>query len=296
MDIVGVAAASIEILSKIIEIVSRSRRAFSRTKNGPRYLDSVRAQAQTLTSILQGLFQGPDIEPHLHHPAVGKTIELVKDTAKKLKNAATVLEESQSKPAFIRFFNEFWKGDDQIERFDKMQSELSQALVILITAMVAAKADGTSVVQINLRLARQVDACFDTNQEVKYARRIIDLVEAQGKRVGETDWYEVKQEDLDNVLKKSSPSNWTIRVIKDAKVSEWGFVSADVGDEGKGAPLINEVVATNIDVSGDGRVIVGTLSYETNRDMEMLRSGLKTLQGDKGYAKDMIADLRKGKK
>lgn len=289
-DIIGLVASCGQILEGIINVIERSTNALDRARNGVKYLNGVCTQVKITMQILENIVK---VENQLHGEHVSAAVSLVKLKATDLKQAVTELSKSQGDGGFKMFLKEFFLGDAKAQKFDRLQSELSQAQTTLITSLVAVRIDAKNIYYINLNIVNRVSQCFGQCEDVNCARRIIHLLRDLGEPVSDDQvWWQVQQEDLEKILEQPlSSERTTIRVMRNNELRDFSLATADVGDPGEEAPHVDKVVAERNKLFDDAYMVAGPVSYETSTKLQTMRASLYVLKRDEKAARKVLESM-----
>lgn len=280
-----------QILEGTFAIIDKIRAALDRNKKGAKVFSQIGIQVRITREILDRVVKDDQRPPV---PAVSAAVKLVQQRAADLEGAAQELEKSLSAGKVKAFLDEFIRADTRIEKFDKMQTELSMAQTTLITSLVVFNDNGGKS-DINVSIVEKVHNCFDPVAEVNYPERILSLISERGVPLDDGTICRVSTKDLEELM-QNLPSSYgkVVRIISANKLRDFSFVTAEVGNEGEGIPHVDTVIAERNDLGGDAYMAAGPISYETSAKLQTIRMSLHTLREDRQASHQALANLVPG--
>ncbi|KXH52988.1 hypothetical protein CSAL01_12106 [Colletotrichum salicis] len=286
-EIVGLLVSCGNILELTIKIIQKTIGALDRTKSGAKLLESICTQVNITKKILEGVVRA---DSGLQNDVVYAAVELVKSKASNLQEASEDMSKHISDGKFKSFLNEFIRGDDRIEKFDKMQSELILAQTTLVTSLVVFK-DQVGNSDINMNVMEQIIFCFKDAPSQNFTGLLIELIRKQGTPIGDGSFCRVKTEDLNALMWcLSLPEGQSVRVINRLEMDGHAFAMGDVGRKGERRPHIDRMEVNDSKLKGHSTLIAGSVDNATYEQMQELRAKLaqdaEMLQGSLAIIKD----------
>lgn len=284
-DVVTLIVTCGEMLAKTLAIIERITTAIDRNKNGAKHLREISIQIKITKQIVDGVVK----ENNKHHiPAVLDAVGLVKEKAGELEKAAQELSKTATAGKVRAFLEEFIRGDSQIEKFDKLQSELNMAQTTLITSLVVFNDSGTHS-DIDISVVEQVNSYFDQFPELKpeanYPKRMLDLIKLRGEPIDDGAFCRVRKDDLKNLMENLPCAEGKIvRIISENELNDFAFMTADVGNVGGGRPHVDTTVVKKNVLRDNSYLAGGPIDFEASVKMQAVRLAFQTKKGDEKFA------------
>ncbi|KAF6793446.1 hypothetical protein CMUS01_16086 [Colletotrichum musicola] len=242
MEVIGVVAASVDILGRSLEVLERARTARIRQKNGLAHLQGVTDDIEATVALLRLIAA----EEALHQEHVHQAATHVKQRAHNLYNLIYDLDEkSQLGGGFSRFVDHFIDGQGEQQRLEAMRKDLNDAKTTMIIALQMAqvglaKSMPAGDVIVNIEVVQQVNERVQHCPGLEQGLRLIQLLSQRAWKDPKTDKWHLTDQDLAELAKpppyayKPAPlgPGQTRGVVQDNVVEGSTFIGMGIGKDG----------------------------------------------------------------